>query len=104
MSTVPNAEHQPKPFLGQIKLSWKDAITVALTKRWRRHLTQSVVLSSIVGIFIIFQDGMATGLLRGLFYAVGMFIVNVAEDARLQRKASRHSWWVDPSVKTNWVE
>lgn len=104
MSTVPNAEDQLQPILGQIKLSWKDAVAETLTKRWRRHLLQTLVLSSIVGIFMIHQEDLDWRPLRWLLVVVFMFIINVSEDARLQRKASRNSWRFGPADKRNWAE
>lgn len=96
------SEHDSKlePVKGKIKLSWKAGIAEALTKRWRRHLLQVAVVSSIVGISVIFRDGLGEGLVRWLIVAVAIFIINVSDDARLQRKASRNAWWIDPTLKT----
>lgn len=100
MSTVPNEEQQSKPILGQIKVSWKDAIAEALTRRWRTHSFKAVAVSSIVGIFVMIQ-GDHLSLLRWVVIGAGIFIVNIGEDARLQRRASRSAWWVDPRTKTD---
>ena len=95
---------ESKPILGDVTLSWKDAIAETLTKRWRRHLIQTLVLSSIVGIFMIYQEDLDWRLLRWLLVVVFMFIINVSEDARLQRKASRNPWRCGPTDKRNWTE
>jgi hypothetical protein len=101
MSTVPNTEHQSKPVRGEIKLGWKAAIAEAWRKRARRHITQTVLVLVILGIFSIFQDGAQIGVFRWIAIGVLLLVINVGDDARLQRKASRNSWWTYPTTKVN---
>lgn len=94
-------EIKKSPIRGEIRLSWKDALAEAWKKRSRRHLLMAALVLSILVIFNIFQDDVHISPLRWAAIGALLLIINVGDDARLQRKASRNLWWIDPTVKAN---
>jgi MFS superfamily sulfate permease-like transporter len=67
---------------------WKTAIAKSWQLR-RRHIVGAAIVAAIGGIFTVFQRGIVLGLLFGAALAIVTFIINVAEDARWQRKEAR---------------
>jgi hypothetical protein len=92
---------KPKVVRGEIKLSWKSAIAESWKLRAGRYIIQSVVILSFFGIYDIFYEGVESGLLRWFCLAAALLVINVGEDARLQRKASRTSYWIDPASRSD---
>lgn len=98
MFSAPNEERHSDSVRGEITLSWKAAITEAWKKRSKRYIIQAVLVSAILAIANMIHDGINVGLLRWVALAAVFFIINVGDDARLQRKASRYAWLTEPGV------
>lgn len=84
-----SSEHQQKPVQAQIKPILKEAIFETLRVRGRRRAIQAVAISSIFGIYFMFQNGILTGLLLWFILSAAMFIVNILGDSRLHITAAR---------------
>lgn len=100
MSTESNPQENSDDSLGEITMSWKEAISEAWKRRHKRHLIQTIIAVAIVFIFITFQHDLIQAAWRGLAIGMLVLVVSVGEDARLLRKESRHSQWIDPTDKT----
>lgn len=79
---------QPNMIRGKIAVTWREAITNALTN-WREFLPRSIVVASLASILRMLQGFVFQGFVLWIVFSALLFAICVSESARLQRKASR---------------
>jgi hypothetical protein len=70
-------------------MTWKTALLTALKGRSRRDFFRAVFVALPATVLGSFDKGIGTGLLLGAWIGVAVFVLDVVDAARLDRKRAR---------------